>query len=34
MRAALRKQELTVLEIAHALGVKERTVYNYMGNDR
>jgi DNA invertase Pin-like site-specific DNA recombinase len=26
----LRKQGLTVLEIAHALGVKERTVYNYL----
>ncbi len=27
---ALRKQGLTVLEIANALGVKERTVYNYL----
>ncbi len=31
---ALRKQRLTVLEIAHALGVKERTVHNYLSNDR
>lgn len=31
---ALRKQGLTVLEIAHALGVKERTVYNYLSNGR
>ncbi len=29
---ALRKQGLTVPEIAQALGVKERTVYNYMSN--
>jgi len=27
---ALRKQRLTVLEIANALGVKERTVYYYL----
>ena len=27
---ALRKQGLTVLEIAKALGVKERTVYYYL----
>ena len=26
----LKKQGLTVLEIAHALGVKERTVYHYL----
>lgn len=30
----LKKQRLTVLEIAHALGVKERTVYNYLSNNR
>ena len=27
---ALKRQGLTVLEIAHALGVKERSVYNYL----
>jgi DNA invertase Pin-like site-specific DNA recombinase len=27
---ALKKQGLTILEIAHALGVKERTVYHYL----
>jgi DNA invertase Pin-like site-specific DNA recombinase len=27
---ALKKQGLTVIEIAKALGVKERTVYNYL----
>jgi DNA invertase Pin-like site-specific DNA recombinase len=27
---ALRKQKLTVAEIAQALGVKERTIYNYL----
>jgi DNA invertase Pin-like site-specific DNA recombinase len=27
---ALKKQGLTILEIATALGVKERTVYNYL----
>jgi DNA invertase Pin-like site-specific DNA recombinase len=31
---ALRKQGLTVPEIAQALGVKERTVYNYMSSRR
>jgi DNA invertase Pin-like site-specific DNA recombinase len=31
---ALRKQGLTVPEIAQALGVKERTVYNYINSDR
>jgi DNA invertase Pin-like site-specific DNA recombinase len=31
---ALRKQKLTVPEIAQALGVKERTVYNYLSNGR
>jgi DNA invertase Pin-like site-specific DNA recombinase len=31
---ALRKQKLTVPEIAQALGVKERTVYHYLSNDR
>jgi DNA invertase Pin-like site-specific DNA recombinase len=31
---ALKKQGLTVLEIAQALGVKERTVYHYLSNDR
>ena len=31
---ALKKQGLTVLEIAHALGVKERTVYHYLSNNR
>ena len=30
----LKKQGLTILEIAHALGVKERTVYHYLSNDR
>ena len=30
----LKKQGLTVLEIAHALGVKERTVYHYLSNNR
>jgi DNA invertase Pin-like site-specific DNA recombinase len=30
----LRKQGLTVLEIAQALAVKERTVYNYLSNAR
>jgi DNA invertase Pin-like site-specific DNA recombinase len=30
----LRKQKLTVPEIAQALGVKERTVYNYLSNGR
>jgi DNA invertase Pin-like site-specific DNA recombinase len=29
---ALRQQGLTVPEIAHALSVKERTVYNYLSN--
>ena len=27
---ALKKQGLTIVEIAKALGVKERTVYNYL----
>jgi len=31
---ALKKQGLTVLEIAQALGVKERTVYHYLRNGR
>ena len=31
---ALRKRKLTVLEIAQALGVKERTVYNYLSDGR
>ena len=31
---ALRKQKLTVAEIAQALGVKERSVYNYLNNGR
>jgi DNA invertase Pin-like site-specific DNA recombinase len=31
---ALRKQKLTVPEIAQALGVKERTIYHYLSNDR
>ncbi len=31
---ALRRQGLTVLEIAQTLGVKQRTVYNYMSSDR
>jgi len=31
---AMRKQRLTVPEIAQALGVKERTVYNYLSNSR
>jgi DNA invertase Pin-like site-specific DNA recombinase len=31
---ALRKQKLTVAEIAHALGVKKRTVYNYLSDGR
>ena len=31
---ALRKQGLTVPEIAQALGVKERTAYNYMSRRR
>ena len=31
---AMRKQRLTVPEIAQALGVKERTVYNYLSNGR
>jgi len=31
---ALKKQALTVLEIAHALGVKERTVYHYLNHAR
>lgn len=30
----LRKQKLTVPEIAQALGVKERTVYNYLSHGR
>ena len=30
----LRRQGLTVLEIAQALGVKERTVYHYLSNGR
>ena len=30
----LKKQGLTVLEIAHALGVKERTVYHYLSHAR
>jgi DNA invertase Pin-like site-specific DNA recombinase len=30
----LRKQGLTVREIAQALGVKERTVYHYLGHER
>ncbi len=30
----LRKQRLTVLEIAQALGIKERTVYHYLSNGR
>jgi DNA invertase Pin-like site-specific DNA recombinase len=29
---ALRKQKLTIPEIAQALGVKQRTVYNYLSN--
>jgi len=29
---ALKKQGLTILEISHALGVKERTVYHYLSN--
>jgi len=29
---ALRKQKLTIAEIAQALGVKQRTVYNYLNN--
>jgi len=29
---ALRQQGLTVAEIAHALSIKERTVYNYLSN--
>jgi DNA-binding CsgD family transcriptional regulator len=28
----LKKQGLTILEISHALGVKERTVYHYLSN--
>ena len=31
---ALRKQKLTIPEIAHTLGVKERTIYNYLSNGR
>jgi DNA invertase Pin-like site-specific DNA recombinase len=31
---ALRKQRLTVPEIAQALGVKERTIYNYLSHVR
>jgi DNA invertase Pin-like site-specific DNA recombinase len=31
---ALRKQRLTIPEIAQALGVKERTVYTYLSNGR
>jgi DNA invertase Pin-like site-specific DNA recombinase len=31
---ALRKQKLSIAEIAQALGVKERTVYNYLSNGR
>lgn len=31
---ALRKRKLTVVEIAQALGVKERTVYNYLSDGR
>lgn len=31
---ALRKRKLTVVEIAQALGVKERTVYNYLSDAR
>jgi hypothetical protein len=30
----LREQELTIPEIAQALGVKKRTVYNYLSNDQ
>jgi DNA invertase Pin-like site-specific DNA recombinase len=30
----LRKQKLTIAEIAQALGIKERTVYNYLSNGR
>jgi len=29
---ALRKQKLTIPEIAQALGVKQRTVYNYLSS--
>jgi hypothetical protein len=28
----LRKQKLTIPEIAQALGVKQRTVYNYLSS--
>ncbi len=31
---SLRKQGLTVVEIAQALGVKERTIYNYLSHGR
>jgi DNA invertase Pin-like site-specific DNA recombinase len=31
---ALRKQKLTIAEVAQALGVKQRTVYNYLSNGR
>ena len=31
---ALRRQKLTIAEVAQALGVKERTVYNYLSNGR
>jgi DNA invertase Pin-like site-specific DNA recombinase len=31
---ALKKRGLKVLETAHALGVKERTVYYYLSNGR
>jgi DNA invertase Pin-like site-specific DNA recombinase len=30
----LKRQGLKILEIARALGVKERTVYYYLSNDR
>ena len=30
----LRKQKLTIAEIAQALGVKQRTVYNYLSDGR
>jgi hypothetical protein len=29
---ALRKQKLTIPEIAQALGVEQRTVYNYLSS--